>query len=412
MPSFLKVKLNPWLILVMGAMVGFIGNGVRMSYGVFVVPLEQAFELTRWQAVLPFSVGMVIWGVAQPLTGAFMDAKGPRKAILVAVTVSALGLAVAAGAQNLWQLVLGYGLLVGGAYSGMTVAAFSLLVNRWFPKQRGRAIGFVLAGMPVGSLVFSPLAAAVIANWDWRAAFLGLAAIMLLVALPLSWFFLQEPTRLASTSSVTSSEGGLFFNSEIRQAIKTQAYWMLMLKYFGCGFSGLFVTAHLPAMALEHGFSPQEGATALGLIGAGGAVGALLGGWASDRFGRYKTLAVGYFMRGVGLFLLAFFVSDITSFYVISVIAGMPIFFTIAITQLVIYEIFGAGIAGRMIGLTFLLHQVGATMGPYFGGRMFEATGGYTVALVIAAGVLFNSAFLGWRLQGAAQRYIATRADS
>ena len=59
-------------------------------------------------------------------------------------------------------------------------------------------------------------------------------------------------------------------------------------------------------------------------------------GWASDRFGRYKPLAVGYLICGVGFFLLILPVSNVTNFYVFSVIAGMPVFFTIAITQLAI----------------------------------------------------------------------------
>jgi hypothetical protein len=117
-------------------------------------------------------------------------------------------------------------------------------------------------------------------------------------------------------------------------------------------------------------------------------------------------MAVGYFLRAVGIFVLAFAASDVTSFYVFSVVAGMPVFFTISITQLVIYEIFGPGIAGRMIGLTFVLHQVGSTLGPFFGGWMFEANGNYMLALVIVGGVLCNSAYWSWRLLGASRIYI------
>ena len=144
-------------------------------------------------------------------------------------------------------------------------------------------------------------------------------------------------------------------------------------------------------------------------MGAGGAIGSVLGGWVSDRIGRYRALALGYFLRGVGLFLLALPVSNLAGFYIFSLVAGAPMFFTIAITQLVIYEIYGIRIAGQMIGLTFLLHQVGSTIGPYLGGWIYENTGGYTLALVIAGGVLVNSALWAWRLQAPALRYIAAR---
>jgi hypothetical protein len=81
----------------------------------------------------------------------------------------------------------------------------------------------------------------------------------------------------------------------------------------------------------------------------------------------------------------------------------MAMFVTITVTQLLIYELFGAGIAGRMIGLTFLLHQVGSTFGPYLGGRMYDAQGSYTAALLISGGILLVSSFLGWRLKYAAK---------
>jgi MFS family permease len=406
MTAFPRKEINPWLVLTIGAVVAFMASGIRTSYGVFVVPLEQSFGLTRSQTVMPFSLSMVIWGVAQPFTGAYMDSKGPRKAILLAILFMAFGFVATAGAQNLLQLILGYGIPVGVAASGLNVASFSLLITKWVEQKRGMALGYVLAGIPMGALAFSPLSAALIIDWNWRGTFLILAATMVMVAFPLTWFFLREPAEARTDNPTGVSMGDLLFNNEIRQAVKSRAYWILMVKYFGCGLSGSFFQAHLPAIALDRGISFQEGANALGLIGAGGAVGAVLGGLASDRFGRLKSMAVGYFLRAVGIFVLAFAASDVTSFYVFSVVAGMPVFFTISITQLVIYEIFGPGIAGRMIGLTFVLHQVGSTLGPFFGGWMFEANGNYMLALVIVGGVLCNSAYWSWRLLGASRIYI------
>ena len=113
MRSFLSRPPKPGFVAVAAAVVAFIVAGTRTTYGVFVVPLEEVFGLTRAQVTLPFSLSMFIVGMGSPFTGAFMDAKGPRKVILVAVMLSALGIAVTAAAQNLWQLTVGYGLLSG-----------------------------------------------------------------------------------------------------------------------------------------------------------------------------------------------------------------------------------------------------------------------------------------------------------
>ena len=386
-------------------------NGTRLSYGVFTVPLERAFSFTRSQAILPYALSMIVGGIVQPVAGVLMDAKGPRKAIVISVVLLALGFIVSAFSQNLWQLTLGYGVLTGVASTGLTITAFSLLISRWFKQRRGRALGIAVAGIPLGMLVFSPLTAALISEVEWTGTFLILAAVMLLIVFPISWFFIREPSETEEIATKISTRG-LFLNNEVGQAIKAKPYWILIVKYFGCGFSAAVLSAHLPAIALEHGFSAQEGATALGLLGAGGAVGVILGGWASDRFGLYKSLVSSYLVRALGFFLLAFFVQDLASFYAFSIIAGVLSPLTVTTTHLLIYNIFGVEIAGRMMGLTFLIHQVGATIGPYFGGWIFEINGGYTLALAVVGVVLLNSTFWSWRLQGTAQRYIATRVNS
>jgi MFS family permease len=409
--SYAEKSFNPWFILGIAALVAFIANGARLSYGVFTIPLEQAFTLTRSQAILPYALSMIVGGVAQPFAGILMDAKGPRIAIVISIVLLALGFIVAALSQNLWQLTLGYGLLAGVASSGLAVTAFSLLISRWFQQQRGKALGLAVAGIPLGILVFSPLTAVLISYFDWKGTFLILAAVMLLVVFPISWFFVREPSQPENIAANISTRG-LFFNNEVRRALKAKPYWMLIVKYFGCGFSAVLLSAHLPAIAIEHGFSAQEGATALGLLGAGGAAGVILGGWAADRFGLYKSLVSSYLIRALGFFLLAFFVRDLASFYAFSVIAGVLSPLTVTTTHLIIYDIFGVEIAGRMMGLTFLVHQVGATIGPYFGGWIFEINGSYTLALAVVGVVLLNSTFWSWRLPGVAQKYITTRVNS
>ncbi|MEE9203324.1 MAG: MFS transporter [Dehalococcoidia bacterium] len=392
--------MNPWVVLALTTLVALIASGVRMSYGVFLIPWSEAFDLSRAEAALPMSLSMVVWGVIQPVAGAWMDAYGPRRIILVSLVAMALGFVVASGAQNMWQLTIAYALLTGAAAGGLAVAAFTLLVSRWFgPEQRGKAIGIALAGIPLGSVVFAPLASAIAHQWSWQAAFLFLAAALTLVALPLTYFFLREPPSTPEASQAAVSKAGSLFSPEVRRALKTRAYWLLLTAYFGCGSSGLFLYAHLPAIALDRGLTALTGAYGLGLVGVGGAAGAVLGGWAADRFGRYNTLAVGYLARALGFFFLTYFAYDVTTFYIASLAAGLAMFVTITVTQLLIYEIFGAGIAGRMIGLTFVLHQVGSTIGPYLGGQMYDALGSYTEALFIGSVILMMSSFLAWRLK-------------
>ncbi|MDO8635673.1 MAG: MFS transporter [Dehalococcoidia bacterium] len=391
--------MGNWFFVAIAMLVAFIASGDRLAYGVFVVPVSEAFNLTRSQAVLPVSVAMAVWGVSQPFIGSMLDTYGPRRIILAGLALMSLGFLASAVSQNLVQLMLGYGLFVGIASGGLATAAFGLLISRRFgQQQRGRAIGFALAGIPLGTLAFAPFISFMANSWNWRWAFVVMAAIVLLIGLPLGYLFLKEPRHVEGALAQNFKAGSLF-NKDILRAIKSRAYLFLLLAYFGCGSSGQFLQAHLPAIARDHGFSPQVGALGLGMIGAGGAVGAMIGGWLSDRFGRFKVLIAGYLMRAAGFFMLAFFVSDTTSFYTIALVAGLPIFLTVTVTQTVVFEIFGTRIAGRMLGLIFVLHQVGSTLGPWVGGRLYESTDSYQLALLIGTGLLSFSALCVWLLQ-------------
>lgn len=382
-----------WFLVAVAAAIAFIANGARLSFGVYVVPLSDAFDVGRSQVMLPFVLSMAMWGLAQPIAGMLLDSRGPRLVILGALVLLVLGFVVSASARNLWQLTLGYGLLVGIADSGLAVAAFSILISRWFEKERrGRALGLVLGAIPAGGVVFAPLASALAYGVSWRFSFLALAGIVAVVAFPLAWFFLKG--QAASTTNVPRTSAGGLFSRDVVRAVKTRPYWVLLLAYFGCGSAGFFLQGHLAALALRHGFSPGVGALGLSLIGLGGSLGAILGGWAADRYGRFKVLAIGYFVRGVGFILLTFFVSNKATFFLATLVAAAPIYVTITATQALIYEIFGAGIAGRMLGFTFVLHQVGSSIGPWLGGRLYESSGDYTLALMLGAGVLFASSVL------------------
>ncbi len=382
-----------WSLVAVAAAVAFIANGARLSFGVFVVPLSDAFDLTRSQAVLPLSLSMAVWGLTQPFTGMLLDSRGPRFVILVALIIQTLGFVATAFAKDPWQLTLAYGVLLGVANSGMAVAAFTVLVSRWFGgKRRGLALGLVLGSIPGGGVVFAPLAASLTYGVSWRFSFLALAASVMLLAFPLAWFFLKGHDRSPATSGRAVGAGLL--SHDVIKAVKTRPYWVLLLAYFGCGSAGFFLQAHLAAVGLREGFSPRVGAWGLSLVGLSGFLGSVMGGWAADRWGRYKVLAIGYAVRGIGFLMLTFLVSNEATFFLATAVAAGPIYVTITATQSLIYEIFGAGIAGRMLGLTFVLHQVGSSLGPWLGGRLYESSGDYSLALAMGAGVLFLSAAL------------------
>ena len=83
--------MGNWFFVAIAMLVAFIASGDRLAFGVFVVPVSEAFNLTRSQAVLPVSVAMAVWGVSQPFIGSMLDTYGPRRIILAGLILMSLG---------------------------------------------------------------------------------------------------------------------------------------------------------------------------------------------------------------------------------------------------------------------------------------------------------------------------------
>jgi MFS family permease len=156
----------------------------------------------------------------------------------------------------------------------------------------------------------------------------------------------------------------------------------LMLARFACGLS-FFIMPHLAAAATAAGLTPAEGATAVALYGLSSMVGALAGGLAADRWGRVPTLMATYGLRGLGALALALPVMPAWWFYGAVALAAGPIFATVTINNVQMFELVGPKRAGVIMGVSFVVHQVAAAVGPYASGLLFDATGTYRVSFFV-----------------------------
>lgn len=162
---------------------------------------------------------------------------------------------------------------------------------------------------------------------------------------------------------------------------------------FSCGVA-LFQSVHLVAIALSKGFDAATGAVAVGVFGATAAAFALLFGWLSDRYGRPQTLALSYLIRGIGTLVFALDMPNELAFYLVVALAMGPTFATIGIQNVMFYEIVGPRMAGVILGLSFIVHQIGSAGGPILASVVFDTTGSYDGFMLAMGVILIGSAAL------------------
>jgi MFS family permease len=353
------------------------------AYSLLLPAFLQEFHWARSAAVLPFSLAMVVWGVMQPLTGALADRRGTRPLILGGILCSTLGFVTLGTAQSLWQIALGFGVLIGTANSACGSMMWALLIAKWFPgERRAAAVGLLQAATPASPIVLAPLLFVLIAQYGWRVAALGLGLVLLLIAFPLAWVIVKDPPAAAgAVPGVPATPPRGRVQDALRQ-LRRRPLRNLMLARFACGLS-FFIMPHLAAAATAAGLTPAEGATAVALYGLSSMVGALAGGLAADRWGRVPTLMATYGLRGLGALALALPVMPAWGFYGAVALAAGPIFATVTINNVQMFELVGPKRAGVIMGVSFVVHQVAAAVGPYASGLLFDATGTYRVSFFV-----------------------------
>ena len=162
----------------------------------------------------------------------------------------------------------------------------------------------------------------------------------------------------------------------------------LFVSRFACGL-GFLLIPHLATAAMASGLSAAEGALAVTLYGASGAIGSYAGGVLSDRFGRVPTLVGTYVVRGIGVLALALFtMNNAALFFLAVMLASGPVFATVSINNVQTFELLRGRNVGLVLGLGFVLHQIAAAVGPYLSGLVFDWTGTYRISFLVLGVVM------------------------
>lgn len=144
-----------------------------------------------------------------------------------------------------------------------------------------------------------------------------------------------------------------------------------------------FVNAHYVAYATDLGATTIAAATSLATVGVMSIAGALAFGYAGDRVGMRGVLAIAYLVRGAGYGVLL--LADSLAMATLGVvIIGLSWTSVISLTGAVSADQFGLRRLGTVYGSIFAVMPLGASMGVWIAGKVYDGTGSYDAALWIS----------------------------
>lgn len=381
-------------VLIGGSIIMMLCFAIRASFGVFQIPIAEEFGWPRAEFSLAIAIQNLAWGIGQPIFGAIAEKIGDRKAIFIGAIMYAAGLvlssfATSPFAHQMLEFIVGFG--IAGTGFGVILAIVGRAAS---DENRSMALGLATAIGSAGQVFGAPVAELLLGIYTWQTVFLIFAAIMILSLLALP---MMRAPEMASKAELEESLGAV-----LKRAFSDPSYMMIFFGFFSCGYQLGFITAHFPAFVTEVCGPIQAGsflsnigitttsalgAVAISLVGVTNIAGALLAGYLGKKYTKKYLLAGIYTCRSI--LAIWFILVPMTPMTVIvfSLAMGALWLATVPLTSGLVAHIYGLRYMGTLYGFVFFSHQLGSFLGVWLGGRLYDATGDYTLVWWIGIAV-------------------------
>ena len=408
-PSSLRNVFPGWWLILTGGMLAFWGFGYH-AYGFSALfkPIAAELGLSRTATSIPASIGRLEGGIIAPLAGRLSDKLGPRWLIFAGVLILGAGLCLMTLVQSFPAFILVWGVMLAIGLDLALAVPLQVAIGNWFIRKRGLANGIQWTFSGLSGVLVLPLIAWLITVVDWRTTcFIG-GIVMLAIGTPLVWFFVrqQRPEYYgmlpdgASTSGIDEEDmiaKGLSYAAEVkefdftfRQAIRTRAFWMLVIAAACHSLAAPAISLHGVPFLTDFGFDPLQASGILALMVGMSIPARLVGGFLIDRVKKEHmrfVLAGAYLLQALGFALFLFHQTE-AMIYAWFVIYGLGMGTGFALMLPLRMRYFGRKSIGSIIGIAQTFALPVGILAPIWAGWIYDTTGSYIFAFTIIAGLL------------------------
>ncbi len=393
-----------WLVVAGGFIAFTVSASLMHAYTVFLLAFIAEFRWSRAESSLAYSVGQIVAGASSPAVGSLVDRIGSRRMVLIGGCLLTVGLVGSAHATALWQVVVLYGVVMTLGANCIGLVVFAPLVSRLFVTRRGLAISILQSANGFGRAISAPLAQFAVSEVGWRNAYLLQGAMMGLLVVPLAAMFRRAETAIpaqAAPAGGDTAAGPPVRSWTLAEAIRTRHFWLLFLVYMLTSIGSFLVSLHQLAFAVGAGFAPLYAATVLGAGSLLALPGVILTGTISDYIGRERAAILAYAISIIGVAAAL----GIDSADQHALLWLHACFFGItwgargpAITAKTA-DLFAGPRLGTIFGVITIGSGLGAGIGSWGAGLLFDLTGSYRLAFMLSILAYAAGAVAFWALR-------------
>ncbi len=389
-----------WKLIVASGM-GVICSAVVLPFytiGALVKPLTAEFGWDRAEVQLGILFSSGLGALTAILVGSLCDRYGPRALVLPGLIGLSLGFFVAAGMNgDLWMFFLAYACmaLLG---AGTTPITWTRAIAQSFDRQRGLALGLTLTGTGICAMFAPAYTVWLLERFGWRAAYVGIGLLPLLLAGPFVWAWFRPPRQASSGARAATAAARQAPNIDLPgltlgEAVRGYRFWVLCASIFAVYMAVSGISPNLIAALTDQGFTAASAATVQGVYGFSIMLGRLVVGWLVDRYWAPGVALVSLSMPAIGCLILTG-TPDFTWAVIAALLIGFAAGAELDLMAFFAARYFGLAHYAKIYSILYALLAVGSGTAPMLFARVFDETASYDVSFLIATGLFVFGAVI------------------
>jgi MFS family permease len=375
-----------WVVVGAAFVSHFLNYGTLVvAFGLFLPAMAEGLSVSRATLSTTFGLARLVSAAVAPAFGVLVDRRGPRLLTVIGTIFLAAGALILAGAHTRWHVVLGYAVVmaIGGVALGELSA--DATVTRWFVRRRGRALAVATMGLSAAGIVIPIPLAYAITRFGWRGAWIMIAAAVLALGTAAAIAMRGRPEDHGLTADgVAAADAPREASLTARQALRTPAFWLLVVGTNLGGLALFGVNIHLFSYLGDRGLPPATAAAVVTLLYVLHTAAKPLWGLIAERVHVRHCIAACYAGGGAGILILLMS-PTFAAVLAFTVIYGLTRGAQSFVTSLAWAEYFGRDAQGAIRGLAAPARFIASAAGPVLGGWLYDRTGSYEGALLAFA---------------------------
>jgi sugar phosphate permease len=379
-----------WVVFACAAIVFLTGGTFFYGFGALFNPIVNDFGWSRASVSFAFSLRSEVGGLAAPVVGFMVDRVGSRRLMVAGVVLVALGFVLLSRIESLWGfygavVVIAIGMSATGGPVGMVAIA------HWFRRQRGRALAAMTVGAGTSGVMVLVLAG-LISAVGWRDALVIMAAVQLIVCVPLAMSVRNSPEEMGlapdgdpfpSPSTGEARSNHMMEGLTVSEAVRSGTFWKMSIASGLASLGMIAIVVHqIPFFTSSVGLSEGMAAASVTVMTLLSLIGRLGFGHLADTMDKRFVMAAAYGLTGLALLLYASVYEPWQVIYVLPVFA-LGFGGSIPVRPAFQAEYFGLRAFGAIQGLAFTIATLGGLAGPVFAGWVYDVTESYRPAFML-----------------------------